>query len=295
MHLNLRARMSRFGSHGRKIITLSRPVLWINTVGPAWVGMWITGSLWQNSFLPLLLWLTLPFNLLVYGVNDISDLDTDALNDRKGGWEGGRISKEDIPGLLTWVVAVNLPFLVYFAVTYPRNAIIAIAVYTVVFVLYSLPPRLKSRPVLDSVSNAAYALPLVIVPLAMNEEIIWPAVYGLMAWSIAKHCFDSIQDIEQDSRAGLKTTAVVFGKSRAVVFCGVFWAVSSLAFARISLSLAWLNACYAALLLAGMASASERVRQRRLYRYSVAFPYVVGTYAGVSLALAVFMGTWSRP
>jgi len=279
----------------RKILELSRPVLWINTVGPAWVGLWTTGSLWQSSFLPILLWLCLPFNLLIYGVNDITDKDTDALNDRKGGWEGARVSKRDIPGVLAWVALLNVPFLAYSMVTYSRDALIAIAVYTIVFLLYSLPPRLKSRPVLDSVSNAAYALPLVFVPLTVHGQVVWPAALGLMAWSVAKHCFDSIQDIEEDRRAGLKTTAVVFGKTGALVFCGAFWGLSSWSFARVSLSLALLNSLYAVLLLSGMAIASERTRQRRLYIYSVAFPYVVGTYAGVSLALAVLLGHWSWP
>ncbi len=279
----------------RKVLALSRPVLWINTIGPAWVGLWTTGLLWRASFLPLLLWLTLPFNLLIYGVNDITDLDTDALNDRKGGWEGARVGKHEIAGVLAWVAALNGPFVIYFALTYRRDALVALAIYTMVFLLYSLPPRLKARPFLDSASNAAYALPLVFVPLALNHDVIWPAALGLMAWSTAKHCFDSIQDIEQDRRAGLRTTAVVLDKRGALVFCGAFWLLSCLAFARLSVSLAALNGLYAVLLLSGMAFAKERASERRLYVYSVAFPYVVGTYGGVALALAVFLGKWSAP
>lgn len=54
-----------------RLFHISRPVLWVNTVGPATVGMWLAGDLWRWEALPVLLWLTLPFNLLIYGVNDV--------------------------------------------------------------------------------------------------------------------------------------------------------------------------------------------------------------------------------
>ena len=76
----------------RRIVHISRPVLWINAIGPAVIGMWLAGSLWDWTALPLLIWLTLPFNLLIYGVNDVFDQDTDALNARKGSLEGARIA-----------------------------------------------------------------------------------------------------------------------------------------------------------------------------------------------------------
>src|SRR5512140_2328610 len=74
-----------------RLVHISRPLLWVNTVGSTVVGMWLTGDLWRWEVLPLLLWATLPFNLLIYGVNDIFDQDTDAQNARKGGLEGARI------------------------------------------------------------------------------------------------------------------------------------------------------------------------------------------------------------
>lgn len=40
--------------------------------------MWLAGYLWTWEILPILLWVTLPFNLLIYGINDIYDQDTDA-------------------------------------------------------------------------------------------------------------------------------------------------------------------------------------------------------------------------
>ena len=74
-----------------RLLYISRPVLWINTVGPALVGMWLTGDLWRWEALPLLIWLTLPFNFLIYGVNDVFDQETDAKNPPKGSLGGAKI------------------------------------------------------------------------------------------------------------------------------------------------------------------------------------------------------------
>ncbi|WP_207956168.1 UbiA prenyltransferase family protein [Rubrobacter marinus] len=79
-----------------RLFHISRPVLWINTIGPAVVGVWLAGDLWRWEALPLLLWLTLPFNLLIYGVNDVFDQETDAKNPRKGTLEGARISPREV-------------------------------------------------------------------------------------------------------------------------------------------------------------------------------------------------------
>ena len=65
-----------------RLLYISRPVLWINTVGPATIGMWLAGDLFAWGALPILLWLTVPFILLIYGVNDVFDQESDAVNPR---------------------------------------------------------------------------------------------------------------------------------------------------------------------------------------------------------------------
>ena len=55
--------------------------------------MWLAGNLFAWGALPILLWLTLPFNLLIYGVNDVFDQETDAKNPRKGTLQGARIDR----------------------------------------------------------------------------------------------------------------------------------------------------------------------------------------------------------
>ncbi|TDK25636.1 prenyltransferase [Arthrobacter crusticola] len=276
-----------------RMVAISRPVLWINTLGTGAVGMWLAGELWDPGALALLIWLTLPFNLLIYGVNDIFDQDTDALNPRKGSLEGARIRAAEVRSIWIWVAATNLPFLAWFLAILPWPALAWIGLYAAVFIAYSAPPpRFKARPYLDSLSNAAYAFPLVFVPLALGAAPLWPAAVGLMAWSAAKHTFDAVQDIEEDSAAGITTTAVRLGARGVVGWSGFWWALSTVCFALVSLPVAIVSGGIAGWLLVSLLRSPSPATGHRLYRYSIAFPYVAGTVAGVQLTGSLLLGIY---
>ncbi|MDZ8173075.1 UbiA family prenyltransferase [Microbacterium xanthum] len=276
-----------------RLVHISRPVLWINTIGTGVLGMWLTGQLLDLTAIPILLWLTLPFNLLIYGVNDIFDQDTDALNPRKGSIEGARIRSSEVR-LILWAVAVsNVPFLVWFVITLPPLAVGVILLYTAVFVFYSAPPlRFKARPFLDALSNAAYGLPLLIMPVALQAPPVWPAVAGLLAWSVAKHPFDAVQDIEEDREAGIVTTAVRLGPRGTALWSGVWWLAATALFAVVSVPVAVLNAVIAGVLVVWLFVRPTPATGRRLYPLSVAFPYIAGSFASALLLAAMFFGTY---
>jgi 4-hydroxybenzoate polyprenyltransferase len=276
-----------------RLLYISRPVLWINTVGPALVGMWLTGDLWRWEALPLLIWLTLPFNLLIYGVNDVFDQETDAKNPRKGSFEGAKILPEEVLPIWRGVLLTNVPFLIYFVSVMPYRAALWILLYAVLFVGYSAPPlRFKARPYLDSLSNAAYAFPLVFVPLALESPVVWPAALGLMAWSAAKHTFDASQDVDEDRRVGIKTTAVRLSIKGVVLWSGAWWTIATICFALVSPLVTLVNAAYAGGLLYALWRLPSPETGHRLYKYSIAFPYVAGTVAGVQLVGAISLGMY---
>ena len=276
-----------------RLLYISRPVLWINTVGPALVGMWLTGDLWRWEALPLLIWLTLPFNLLIYGVNDVFDQETDAKNPRKDSLEGAKILPEEVLPIWRGVLLTNVPFLIYFVSVMPYRAVLWILLYAVLFVGYSAPPlRFKARPYLDSLSNAAYAFPLVFVPLALESPVVWPAALGLMAWSAAKHTFDASQDVDEDRRVGIKTTAVRLSIKGVVLWSGAWWTIATICFALVSPLVTLVNAAYAGGLLYALWRLPSPETGHRLYKYSIAFPYVAGTVAGVQLVGAISLGMY---
>src|SRR5215204_3678278 len=257
------------------------------------VGMWLAGDLWRWEAVPILLWLKYAFKLLIYGVNDVFDQETDAKNPRKGSVEGARIDHSEVRPITLGVVLSNAPFLVYFILFVPASAVAWMLLYALLFVGYSVPPaRFKARPYLDSLSNAAYAFPLVFVPLGLGEGPVWPAAIGLMAWSAAKHTFDAVQDVDEDRKVGITTTAVRLGPGGVVLWSGAFWALATVCFALVNVPVALVNAAIAGILLYLLYQAPTPQTGHRLYKYSIAFPYVAGTVAGVQLVAALSLGAY---
>lgn len=274
-----------------RLLTISRPVLWINTIGTTIMGMWLTGTLWDWDILVILLWVTFPFNLLIYGINDIFDQETDNINIRKGGFGGAKIDPREVPWIAWGVVLSNVPFLVYFAFAFPLEANLWMWAYSLTFLFYSAPPaRFKGRPYWDSISNADYAFPLAFVPLALGAEPVWVAVFALMAWSLAKHTYDAIQDIDEDAFVEIRTTAVHLGALKSLVWVGFWWLVSTVLFAVVNIPLAIANAAYAGWLIWLIRLNDSSDNAKRVYKYSVAYPYVVGTVAGVQLVGSLVVG-----
>ena len=256
--------------------------------------MWLAGHLWTWEILPILIWVTFPFNILIYGINDIFDQETDNINARKGGYEGAKIFPNEVVPIWVAVVATNLPFLVYFWFTVPPAAFWWMVAYSAFFWFYSMPPlRFKARKYLDAFSNTDYAFPLAFVPLALGAEPVWLAVIGLMAWSIAKHAYDAIQDIPQDSDTGIITTAVHLGAKGTAWWSTFWWAVSTVCFALVNIPVAIANAIIAGILVAGVFKNPTPAGAHAMYKYSIAFPYVAGAVAGVQLVVGLTFGFWN--
>lgn len=265
----------------------------MNTIGTTVMGMWLAGYIWNWEILPILIWVTFPFNLLIYGINDIFDQETDNINARKGSYEGAHIYPNEVRPIWIGVILTNVPFLVYFAVTLPWQAVAWMVAYSLFFTFYSAPPlRFKARPYLDSFSNTDYAFPLAFVPLALGHEPLWLAVIGLMAWSIAKHAYDAIQDIPQDSDTGITTTAVHLGVRGTLVWSGVWWLVSTIFFALVNIPLAIANAAIAGYLVLSVWKEPTPQKAHDVYKYSIGFPYVAGAVAGVQLVVGITFGVY---
>lgn len=257
------------------------------------MGMWLGGDLFRLDIIPFLIWVTFPFNLLIYGINDIFDQETDNINARKGGLEGAKISPSEVKPIFWAVALTNIPFLIYFAFTVPLSAMAWILAYALFFYFYSSPPlRFKARPVWDSVSNTDYAFPLVFIPLAFGIQPLWFAAIGLMAWSMAKHTFDAVQDIPQDSEVGIQTTAVWLGSKKTVWWIGFWWIISTICFAFVNIPLAIVNLVISGYLTLSLYKDPRPETGRRLYRLSIAFPYLAGTVAGVQLVAGMFLGIY---
>lgn len=278
-----------------RLLVISRPALWVNTIGTLVTGVWLTGHLYTLDVRVLLLlaYLTLPFNLLIYGLNDLSDREEDARSSRKGGWQGARLTPAEGGPLLRATLALNLPVLLALTVILPLNATAVLVTSALLFAAYSLPPlRLKARPFLDGLSNVAYALPLALPALILGTPVPWLPLLALMSYSVGKHAFDAAQDIPADRQSGTATVATtldVRGTARYALAWfalagGLLWPVSVLTALAV-----WLTC-------GGMAAALLRrptvPRAAQLYPLSIVTPWIVGTVAGVQLVFLLARGQW---
>ena len=69
----------------RQLIGSSRPVSWINTAYPFAAAYLMAGGGITPALVVGTLWFLIPYNLLMYGINDVFDYESDLRNPRKGG------------------------------------------------------------------------------------------------------------------------------------------------------------------------------------------------------------------
>ena len=278
-----------------RLLVVSRPALWVNTVGTLVTGLWLTGRLYSldAGLIALLLYLTLPFNLLIYGLNDLSDREEDARSSRKGGWQGARLTPGEGAPLLRATLAWNLPALGVLAALLPPAATGVLLLSAGLFAAYSLPPlRLKGRPFLDGLSNVAYALPLALPALTLGTAVPWGPLLALMSYSVGKHAFDAAQDSPADRLAGTRTVATALGtRGTALYALGWFALAGTLLWpvSRLSALALWGVCGGMALALARRPSPEQAAR---LYPLSIVTPWIVGTVAGVGLVYLLARGEW---
>ena len=98
------------------LLTSSRPLSWVNTAFPFAAGyLYFTGSFDVTLVIGTIFFL-IPYNLLMYGINDVYDYESDMQNPRKGGVEGAVVDKKFHKLLLGWSYLLSLPFVIILAV-----------------------------------------------------------------------------------------------------------------------------------------------------------------------------------
>jgi 4-hydroxybenzoate polyprenyltransferase len=96
--------------------------------------------------------------------------------------------------------------------------------------------------------------------------------------------------MDEDRRVGIATTAVRLGPRGVVVWSGFFWALATACFALVNVPVALVNVAIAGSLLYQLWRDPTPETGHRLYKFSITFPYVAGTVAGVQLVAALSLG-----
>lgn len=198
----------------KKLALISRPISWPNTAFPFAAAFIMTGGELNAFFWIATFYFLIPYNLLMYGINDVFDYESDMRNPRKGGIEGAKEQKNFHPVIIGAALGLNIPFLVYLFLngSLLANVVLAVAVFLVL--AYSLKGlRFKEIPLLDSLTSSAHFVGPMVYALALTgfKAEYWPLIVAFFLWGMASHAFGAVQDIIPDREGKLSSIATVLG------------------------------------------------------------------------------------
>ncbi|TCJ00134.1 prenyltransferase [Aeromicrobium sp. IC_218] len=201
----------------RQVLGSSRPLSWVNTAYPFGAAYLLAGGGVDLAFVIGVLYFLVPYNLLMYGVNDVFDYESDVRNPRKGGVEGVVLDRRVHRTTIVAAVASNVPFLAALLVLGDVRSALVLTVSVFAVVAYSAPVlRFKERPFLDSVTSSTHFVSPAVVGLALAGASIGDnaaALVGFFLWGMGSHAFGAVQDVEADRAGGIGSIGTVLGSA----------------------------------------------------------------------------------
>lgn len=176
------------------------------------------------------LFFLIPYNLLMYGINDVEDYDSDMQNPRKGGIEGAITPKRYHKTIIGASILSTLPFVVllFLLGDVVSNMVLVGVLFSVV--AYSAKGlRFKEIPFLDSITSSLHFVGPLVYALALvgsSREAVIAAVAFLL-WGMASQAFGAIQDIIPDRSAGIDSIATKIGARNTVWYAFVLYVLAS--------------------------------------------------------------------
>lgn len=215
----------------KKLFWISRPISWPNTAFPFAAGYIVSGGQVDMMFVIGTLYFLGPYNLLMYGVNDVFDYESDIRNPRKGGIEGMREQRAFHPTILRASIISNVPFLAYMLLMGSDLSRLILAGLIFFVIAYSIAGlRFKEKPFLDSVTSSIHFVGPLIYGLSLTSFTAgtWPYVIAFFLWGMASHAFGAVQDIIPDREAKLASIATFLGARATVWFALLLYAAASI-------------------------------------------------------------------
>ncbi|OIQ81788.1 prenyltransferase [mine drainage metagenome] len=218
----------------RQVIGSSRPISWINTAYPFAAAYLMVARHVDLTLVVGTVYFLVPYNLLMYGINDVFDYESDLRNPRKGGIEGVVLSRR-WHRLTLWSAGLsNVPFLVYLLAVGSPAARLTLVISVLAVVAYSAPRlRFKERPVLDSLTSSTHFVSPAVLGLVIAGGTASAAVVATVAafflWGVASQAFGAVQDVTADRAASIASIATWLGARRTVRFAMTGYALSAVA------------------------------------------------------------------
>lgn len=217
------------------VLWSSRPLSWINTAFPFGLAYVVTTESFDAPLVVGFFFL-LPYNLLMYSINDVFDYESDIRNPRKGGLEGAVLPPELHRTTIIAAALAPIPLLIPLVVwgSLESNGVLALSLLIVV--AYSAKGiRFKEIPLIDSVTSSAHFVMPAVYGLVLAGATLTPVTLLVMTafflWGMASHAFGAVQDVVADREAGVASIATVIGAKGTVRFAVVLYALAGVVMA----------------------------------------------------------------
>ncbi len=218
----------------KKLFWVSRPISWINTAYPFAVAYFLVTRSFDATLVVGTLFFLIPYNLLMYGINDVFDYESDLRNPRKGGIEGALLEPRYHRLTVVAAVASSMPFVLY--LTFVGNSASTGWLYLFLFtvIAYSAKGlRFKEKPFLDSLTSSShfvgpmiFGLSIAGANLADPNLLMFIAAFSL--WGIASHAFGAVQDVKADREGSISSIATAIGARATTRFAWFAYLAASL-------------------------------------------------------------------
>lgn len=222
------------------LVRASRPLSWINTAYPFAAAYLLTAGRVDAALVVGTLFFLVPYNLALYGINDVFDYASDLANPRKGGVEGALLAPRRHRTVLVASVAACAPFVVALVLLGGPVSWAVLAVSLFALVAYSAPPfRFKEVPVLDSLTSSVHFVSPAVYGLALAQATptagTWAVLGAFLLWGMASHAFGAVQDVVPDRAAGIASVATALGAARTVRLALLAWCAAGVLVATVGM------------------------------------------------------------
>jgi 4-hydroxybenzoate polyprenyltransferase len=215
----------------RTMVLSSRPVSWVNTAIPFALAYYVVAEEVTPALIVGCIFFLVPYNFLMYGINDVFDYESDLRNPRKGGVEGALLPPHLHRATLVASVAVAMPFIAVLVAWGSLRSSGVLALSLMFVVAYSAKGvRFKEIPFVDSLTSSAHFVLPAVYGVVLADGSLTPLTVTLLGafflWGMASHAFGAVQDVLADREAGVGSIATVIGAQGTVRLALVFYALA---------------------------------------------------------------------
>lgn len=230
----------------KRLLTISRPLAWIWTIGAYLLGMGNFSNFTILSFVEFL-FMFFPINFIVYGLNDVYDKRSDRINKYKDNLQGAKIKENEIKTIKSLCLILSLVFIIISIISKNLEHMILSSSLILLAYVYSVPPiRIKSKPPIDSFfGSIGYLIPILIAFTTHSSISEIPLNYLLLIFPLmAGHAIFALRDLRYDKKTSTRTIGVYLGRTKTLIF-----AISMYLIPLILLNNLFLRAVFAASIL----------------------------------------------